>query len=67
MNLISCLKEQYNLLKNEFYIVIKSDNFYQKKNFNMEIIMRKFEKISFEQFKKDIKDTKELYDEYIDL
>lgn len=26
--------------------------------------MRKFEKISFEQFKKDIKDDKELYDEY---
>ena len=27
--------------------------------------MRKFEKISFEQFKKDIKDDKNLYDEYI--
>ncbi len=27
--------------------------------------MRKFEKISFEQFKKDIKDDKELYDSYI--
>ena len=26
--------------------------------------MRKFEKISFEQFKKDIKDDKELYDSY---
>ena len=26
--------------------------------------MRKFEKISFEQFKKDIKDDKKLYDEY---
>lgn len=26
--------------------------------------MRKFEKISFEQFKKDIKDDKELYNEY---
>ena len=26
--------------------------------------MRKFEKISFEQFKKDIKDDKTLYDEY---
>lgn len=26
--------------------------------------MRKFEKISFEQFKKDIKDDKNLYDEY---
>ena len=27
--------------------------------------MRKFEKISFEQFKKDIKDDKELYDSYL--
>ena len=27
--------------------------------------MRKFEKISFEQFKKDIKDDKNLYDEYL--
>ena len=27
--------------------------------------MRKFEKISFEQFKKDIKDDKELYESYI--
>ena len=27
--------------------------------------MRKFEKISFEQFKKDIKDDKELYDRYL--
>ena len=27
--------------------------------------MRKFEKISFEQFKKDIKDNKELYDSYL--
>ena len=26
--------------------------------------MRKFEKISFEQFKKDIKDDKELYESY---
>lgn len=26
--------------------------------------MRKFEKISFEQFKKDVKDDKSLYDEY---
>ena len=26
--------------------------------------MRKFEKISFEQFKKDVKDDKELYDSY---
>lgn len=26
--------------------------------------MRKFEKISFEQFKKDVKDDKNLYDEY---
>ena len=28
--------------------------------------MRKFEKISFEQFKKDIKDDKELYDSIIE-
>ncbi len=27
--------------------------------------MRKFEKISYEQFKKDIKDDKNLYDEYL--
>lgn len=27
--------------------------------------MRKFEKISFEQFKKDIKDDKDLYDSYL--
>ncbi len=27
--------------------------------------MRDFEKISFEQFKKDVKDDKELYDEYM--
>ena len=27
-------------------------------------IMRKFEKISFEQFKKDVKDDKELYESY---
>lgn len=27
--------------------------------------MRKFEKISFEQFKKDVKDDKELYDSYM--
>ena len=27
--------------------------------------MRKFEKISFEQFKKDIKDDKELYESYL--
>jgi dUTP pyrophosphatase len=31
----------------------------------MEVNMRKFEKISFEQFKKDIKNDKSLYDHYL--